>query len=302
MNNEALWFSNRCRFFDVDSACRYSQAFSNQAITTLGLQMIDCDQAARWFDRHEDEWRKFLIELPLEIEKLRRSGGDILFWNDPRYPLNLKNIFCPAAVLFYIGDVSLLNDSGIAVVGARVATSLGLEWVRRHVPDFVAEKFVIISGGARGVDAEAHEATINASGKTIAFLPGGVLNPYPSSNQYIFEKAIKSGGLLVSEFISTDIVRRENFHQRNRLIAGLADVVLIVEAKLKSGTIMTAHKARDENKDVFIVPGHPLIENYAGSLSLIVDGAQIAISAAEPLAQLKRNVLKKIALSPNLVI
>jgi DNA processing protein len=140
---------------------------------------------------------------------------------------------------------------------------------------------VIVSGGARGIDFEAHMGCLRAKGQTIAFLPGGLQSPYPRSHHFLFKQILEQEGLLVSEFISTDQVRKENFYQRNRLIAGVSEGVVIVEAALKSGTWMTAHKAMSENRDLFIVPGSPLLESYEGSMQLIREGASVMTCAKD---------------------
>jgi DNA processing protein len=170
----------------------------------------------------------------------------------------------------------------VSIVGARHPTELGKIWVREAVEILSSKGVVLVSGGARGIDAEVHLATLRFQGETVAFLPGCVDRPYPLMNSYLFDEMTERGAL-ISEFLPGTIVCPENFHRRNRLIAGCSGVVVIVEAALKSGTLMTAHRALDENREVLVVPGPPMVPSYAGSLELLNQGAGLARTAEDVL-------------------
>ena len=188
------------------------------------------------------------------------------------YPEALRVIARPPYRLYVVGDVGAVQP-GLAVVGARKATPYGLSCARRFAR-IAAEKGVnIISGGARGCDAEAHRAALDAGGKTVVFLGCGCDFVYPSEHAGLFQRIIDTGGAIVSEQSWAKSPMPYMFRERNRLIAGLAQAVLIVEAGLPSGTFSTADEALDAGKEVLVVPGAITSATSYGSNRLLFQGA-----------------------------
>lgn len=182
------------------------------------------------------------------------------------YPEILKNIFDPPKTLYYLGDLTILNKN-ISIVGTRNITTCGQINTSKVTKEFVKTGYTIISGMALGVDAVAHFTAIENDGKTVAVLGAGVDVIYPPENKKLYDLIIKSGGLLISEVPSGTMVRRELFPARNRIISGLSERVVVVEAALKSGSLITARLAVEQGRDVYAVPGS------AGCDYLIEQGA-----------------------------
>ncbi len=188
------------------------------------------------------------------------------------FPEALRNIPAPPNRLYVIGNVEALV-CGLAVIGARKATPYGLSCARRFAR-IAAEKGVnIISGGARGCDSEAHRAALAAQGSTVVFLGGGCDCIYPAEHERLFQAVVNAGGAVVSERPWAFVPKPFTFRERNRLIAGLADAVLIVEAGLPSGTFSTADEALEAGKEVLVVPGAITSVTSYGSNRLLYQGA-----------------------------
>lgn len=188
------------------------------------------------------------------------------------YPANLAEIDEPPERLYVIGSLDAL-DPGLAVIGARKATPYGIGCAK-HFAQLAAEKGIcIISGGARGCDSEAHRAALSVGGKTVAVLGGGCDKLYPAAHRNLFQQIVDSGGAVVSEHAWDVDPRPYQFRLRNRIIAGLAQAVLIVEAGLPSGTFSTADNALDYGREVLVVPGAITSYNSRGSNRLLLQGA-----------------------------
>ncbi len=184
------------------------------------------------------------------------------------FPESLREIPDPPFVLFCKGNVDLLKSRCLGVVGTRKVSSYG----KRVATDFVAmlsEKFTIVSGLAYGVDAIAHETTLNENGKTIAVLGGSLINVYPAANQWLAEKIVDCGGLLVSEYGIDATAKPYRFPHRNRIVSGLSLGLLVCQAPLKSGTSSTVECALDQGRDVFAVPGEIYDAGFSGNNNLI---------------------------------
>lgn len=206
------------------------------------------------------------------VEKALEGPRHELARSDARFPDALRCIPRPPERLYVVGDPAALAP-GLAVIGARKATPYGRSCARRFAR-IAAEKGVnIISGGARGCDSEAHRAALEAGGSTVVFLGGGCDVVYPPDHYGLFQQVVDAGGAVVSERPWSYYPMRYTFRERNRLIAGLADAVLIVEAGLPSGTFSTADEALDIGKEVLVVPGSILSTTSQGSNRLLVQGA-----------------------------
>lgn len=191
---------------------------------------------------------------------------------DELYPDSLRTVRNPPRALYVMGDPSVLCE-GLAVVGARRATPYGLGCARRFASMAAKRGIVIISGGARGCDAVAHEAALASGEATVAFLGGGIDEPYPAEHVPLFQRIVDAGGALVSEYEWGFHPMPFAFRERNRLIAGLSRATLIVEAGLPSGTFSTADAALEAGREVLVVPGSISSETSRGANRLIYQGA-----------------------------
>lgn len=195
--------------------------------------------------------------------------------NHPSYPKILKEIHHPPSTFFAYGDVSILNAfSWVGIVGARNCTNYGREATWHLVGGLVGQGLGIVSGLALGIDTESHRAALKAGGKTVAVLGSGLKYIYPSKNQDLVYEIVKKGGVVLSEYSHAEIVARYNFPKRNRIISGLSRGIVVVEAGEKSGALITARYALEQNRNVYAVPGSIFWEKSVGPLSLISQGAK----------------------------
>lgn len=197
---------------------------------------------------------------------------ELLCLNDANYPEALKNIHHPPAVLYLKGKLPDL-DLSLAMVGSRQATSYGIKAAETFAADLAAAGVVIISGGALGIDAASHRGALT-TGKTVAVLGCGIDRVYPAANRGLFQQ-IALNGALVTEFPPGTSPLAANFPQRNRIIAGLAKGILIVEAAKKSGAMITADLALDEGREIYCIPGSIFWPGSIGCHSLIKRGARL---------------------------
>lgn len=208
------------------------------------------------------------------------------------FPKLLSQIHDPPKKLYCRGNISLLNSSCFAVVGTRKLTSYGKETAQQIVRDLANNGFTVVSGLALGVDAIVHQATLDCGGKTIAVLGGGVSdkNIGPRTNFALAQSILKNNGLLVSEYSDKEEVFASNFAIRDRIISGLSKGVLVVEADEKSGALITAKCALDQNRDVFAVPGSILSSKSAGPNILIQNGAKLVMNAYDIINEYHENL------------
>lgn len=212
----------------------------------------------------------------------RRIGRD-----DPLYPPLLRSLDDAPDALYARGDAALLGETAAAVVGARRATSLGLEMGERLGAGLAAAGVVVVSGCAIGIDAAAHRGALDAGGATVAVLAGGLDVAIPPSNRRLASRILRERGCLAGEHPDGVPPARYSFPRRNRIIAGLARVVVVVEAAQHSGALITARLALAAGREVMVVPGHPLQEEFAGSNALLTDGARPVTKAEDVLEELK---------------
>ena len=196
----------------------------------------------------------------------------ILKIKDEKYPEKLRQIKNPPKRLYYIGNIELLEKPILAVIGTRNITEYGKKYGKIFSIE-LAKKFVIISGMAIGVDTIAHKSAIEIGGETIAVLGSGFDNIFPKENIQLFNKIIENNGLVISEYSPKVVAKSANFPKRNRIVSGLSDGVLIVEAGYRSGTTITAKLAKQQGKNVFAIPGS--LDNIysVGANKLIQEGA-----------------------------
>jgi DNA processing protein len=219
--------------------------------------------------------------LDRELELLEKHALSYITCADENYPSALHHIPCPPPVLYVHGALHAAYENTLAIVGARTANWYGKKVIEQLVPPLVASGWTIVSGGARGADSMAHEATLQAGGTTIAILGSGLLKPYPLDNKKLFERIVASGGALVSIFPLYADPTPGNFPARNRIIAGLSRGCVVVQAAARSGALITAEYALEQGRQIFAVPGpfdEPLSE---GCHQLINRGARLTTTAAD---------------------
>ncbi|MEK7660553.1 MAG: DNA-processing protein DprA [Pseudomonadota bacterium] len=219
-----------------------------------------------------------LETIKAEIDATHKFGGKILRVIDDEYPNNLAQIAPPPPVISVIGNLSLLQKPMVGVVGARNASAIGIRIARELSAGLGAMGYVVVSGLARGIDGAAHKAALNIG--TIAVLAGGIDHIYPAEHAELYHN-IKEIGLVVSENAFNAEVTARDFPRRNRIISGLCSGVIITEAEEKSGSLITARFALEQNREVMAVPGSPLDPRAAGPNGLIKQGAQLVTNAAD---------------------
>jgi DNA processing protein len=231
-----------------------------------------------------------------EMARASEQATTLLCYEDACYPPRLKEIYDPPIVLYVRGNVELLKQPGIAMVGTRHPTPYGSGMAERLACDLAAHGLVIISGMARGVDTASHRGAISAKGKTIAVLGTGVDVIYPKENSRLAEQILGLGGAVISEFPLGTSAFPQNFPIRNRILSGMSVGVLVVEAAEYSGTRITARCALEQNRDVFAVPGNVTNKNSWGPNTLIKQGAKLVATWEDVWEDLPAEV--KLALAP----
>ena len=221
-------------------------------------------------------------------ESIKNSGISYLTSFDDNYPKLLKQIYDPPTVIYFKGQLKD-EEKTLAVVGTRKITGYGRVVTEKFVRGLVAAGLTIVSGLAKGVDSQAHLSTIKSGGRTIAVLGGGLNYIYPPENRSLAEQIVESGGAVMSEFPPDYPSLPGNFPSRNRIISGLSQGVLVVEAAEDSGSLITARLALEQGREVFAVPG-PITSNLSkGPIDLIKEGARVVMNAEEILDELGIN-------------
>lgn len=226
-------------------------------------------------------------EFPLRLNYLtRKDGMTILSIYDKEYPVSLKQLHDPPLVLYVKGELPK-ETYRVAIVGSRLCTDYGTKVAEEFASALGYAGIPIISGGAKGIDSIAHKACLAVGGKTVAVLGCGLDIAYPSENEQLFQE-IANNGALVSEFPPTTPPKGMNFPQRNRIIVGLSQAVIVAEAALNSGASITANIAADEGREVYCVPGNIFDNTSAGCNELIRTGASLLTSPKDILDDMER--------------
>ncbi|MBN2631288.1 MAG: DNA-processing protein DprA [Rhodobacteraceae bacterium] len=223
-----------------------------------------------------------------ELAAGRLLGAALIVWGSADYPPSLIDLPDAPPVLWAKGDVALLHRPMVALVGARNASSLGLRMARRLAEGLGQAGFVSVSGLARGIDAEAHRATLESG--TVAVQAGGVDVAYPDENVALAAE-IAAKGCLISEHPPGLQPQARHFPQRNRIVSGLSRAVVVVEAAARSGSLITARNALDQGREVLAVPGHPFDARAAGCNMLLRDGATLVRGPADVLEAIGAEVV-----------
>jgi DNA processing protein len=221
-----------------------------------------------------------------ELRAVERAGARVITIEDAEYPDLLKTIYDPPPVLYIKGMLTEADSRAIAIVGTRRASSYGKMMAREIVEPLARQGITIVSGLARGIDAVAHEAAVDAGGRTIAVMATGIDQIYPREHQRLAE-AIAEHGALLSELPLGSRPESRHFAPRNRIVSGLSLGTVVVEAAEHSGALLTANQALEQGREVFAVPGNVLSPVSRGTNSLIQAGARMATSADDILSELR---------------
>ncbi len=246
---------------------------------------------------------EFAKSAEAEINSASENNIDIIFQKDKNYPELLKEIYNSPEFIYVKGDKNILNFSKLAIVGSRKGSTYGKKVLSGIIPDITDENIAIVSGMAYGIDTISHLLAIKSGGKTIGVNAGGLLKIYPVGNSSITEK-ISENGCIISEFPLNTTPRPRLFPIRNRIIAGISKAVLIVEAELRSGSLITARLGLEQNRDILAIPGRIDSSLSKGTNYLIQQGAKLVTSSSDILAEfgIKKKVKKKIQIGTLLPI
>ncbi|MEE8057218.1 MAG: DNA-processing protein DprA [Pseudomonadales bacterium] len=225
-------------------------------------------------------------QLEQDWQSIQQQAIQLVPINSEHYPELLKQIADPPPLLYVKGDMALLNQPQLAMVGSRRASRQGGENAFRFAREFACYGFVITSGLALGIDAESHRGALAAKGGTVAVLGTGIDVVYPASNRQLFEQVV-SQGVIVSEFPLGTAPHPHQFPRRNRLISGMSLGVLVVEAALKSGSLITARCGLEQNREVFAIPGSIQNPRSRGCHDLIQRGAKLVETTADVMEELQ---------------
>ena len=220
-----------------------------------------------------------------ELERVRRLGARLLFLDDEDYPPLLALLDDAPAVLAVLGDAASFAPRAVALVGSRNASVNGQRLAETLARELAQTGLAVVSGMARGIDAAAHEGALGA-GLTIACVAGGIDVPYPAEHADLQQRIVAAGGAIVAEMPPGTAPQARLFIRRNRVIAGLSLGVVVVEAAVRSGALVTARIGQDANRELFAVPGSPLDPRSRGSNDLLRQGAHLVETAADVLAHL----------------
>ncbi|WP_049945770.1 DNA-processing protein DprA [Butyrivibrio sp. LC3010] len=236
------------------------------------------------FERMQKTW-----DLEGEYEYLYRRGIDFYYYSDVKYPRRLKDIPDPPFALYCLGNLPDENKPSVSIIGARNSSEYGKYAAKLFGDKLALSGIQIISGMARGIDGISQQAAIYAGGESYGILGSGVDVCYPEENRALYNSLIKSGGI-ISEYLPGTQPKPQYFPPRNRIISGLSDAVLVIEAREKSGTLITVDMALEQGREVFAVPGRICDSLSYGCNSLIRQGAGMAAGPEEILEYLRRKI------------
>ena len=252
-------------------------------LIAMQLAPATCQMISAW--QRGDSGHPEIAKCVSIARRCNELGITLLGLSDPQFPPALRAIPDPPLLLFIQGAAALLHHPQIAVVGSRRASAQGLSLAREIAGELVDFGFQITSGLALGIDGAAHEGALHASGTTIAVIGTGHDQPYPRSHIGLRDRIARQG-VVVSEYPPGTPARAGHFPRRNRIISGLAQGILVVEAGLKSGSLITAHTALEQGREVFAMPGSVRNPESRGCHYLIRQGAHLVESASDIVAEL----------------
>ena len=227
------------------------------------------------------------VDLAAELQRIREFGAKIITAESPEYPRQLREIHAPPIVLYVWGEITERDQHAIAVIGSRRTTHYGAESAKKLSYQLAYAGLTIISGLARGIDTAAHQGALAAKGRTIAVIGSGLTKLYPPENAALAEKIRDGNGAIVSEFSMEIEPDRQTFPMRNRIISGWSHGIVVVEAGVNSGALITASQAIEQGRSVYAVPGHINAPTAIGSNRLIQQGAKLVMDASDILDDLQ---------------
>jgi len=273
MNEYNLWFSlvklpNKIKLQLLGEFNNTKELWENHK--KANVQLL---KESKIINSFEEAWRNKLFTS--EDNKKLINNLKIVTFYDEMYPKKLRNLEDAPTVLFYEGNINKLNENlSIAVVGSRKCTNYGINATKLITKELSVNNIIIVSGLAKGIDTYAHSTCVSNGGYTCGVLGCGIDVIYPKENKALY-KAVASTGCIISEYPPGTMPYNFNFPERNRIISALSDVILVVEAGYKSGSLITASRALDQGKDVIVVPGSVFSEQSRGTNKLIKDGAYV---------------------------
>ena len=232
--------------------------------------------------------KKFKENLNLYQDYIHKNQIKLISISSKNYPKKLKQIYNKPIALYVKGNENILNDFSIAIIGCRAYSTYGKETAIKISKDLAKEKITTISGLAIGIDSFAHYGTICGKGKTIAVIGSGIDRIYPKENINLAVRIIEEGGAIVTEYPPGTPAYKSNFPARNRIISGLSNGVLVIEAKKHSGTMITVDFALEQGKEIYAIPGNVNSGNAEGTNELIKEGAKMVTTAQDILFEINK--------------
>ena len=277
------------RLLDIfETPQRILLAQSNELRGVEGIGPEIADSIAHW-ETH--------VDLAAELARIADFGAHVITQADAGYPPLLREIHNPPIVLYVWGELLERDRHAISIVGSRKTSHYGLECAKKLSYQLAYAGLTVVSGLARGIDTAAHQGALAAKGRTVAVLGSGLGCLYPPENQALAEK-IAASGAVVTEFPMSVSPDTQTFPQRNRIVSGWSDGLLVIEAGLKSGALITAGQAAEQGRSLYVVPGPIDRSTSMGSNRLIQEGAKLVMGAADILDDLQILLPQKAQLEP----
>lgn len=276
-----LYFNNREKMNVIQFSDLY---FKYQTKSNLERAMLSGEVSVSVKCKNEilnGSWKDVCYRI---IDYMDKKNIHVIFSSSKYFPKCFTVLNLRVALLYYIGNVSLLEEDCVSIVGSRISSSYGRKCAKNFAETFASHDVCVVSGMAEGIDACAHYGALEVNGNTIAFLGGGVDIIYPQSNTSLYED-ICENGLVLSEFPLMATPQKANFPYRNRLISGLSKCLVVAESGLRSGTMSTVDYALEQGKSVYAIPGGVNSETSAGTNNLIRNGCFCAIDPYDILVE-----------------
>lgn len=232
-------------------------------------------------------YNKYRENLEEYSKYMKKNNIQLITMFENEYPERLKNIYDKPVLLYVVGNTELLKRNSVAIVGSRNCSEYGKSISRKIAYDLAKQNICVISGLAKGIDKYSHIGALEATGKTIAVIGSGLDNIYPYENKNLYERIIKNDGLIVTEYVIGTKPCKINFPARNRIISGLSDAIVVVEAGLRSGALITADFGLEQGKEIFAIPGNINSLNSQGTNELIKQGA-VLVTKSEDITDVLR--------------